>query len=138
MEIQATSQFIRVTPRKMQLLVKGIKSMHPSDAVVTLSYLKKSGAMPLKKVILSALANAKNKSVSDTKNLEFKKIEILTGPVMKRFRPVSRGMAHQYKKRMSHIKVVLTENKSIKDKNVKASSALEINKQTTKIQNPES
>lgn len=110
MEITAQAHYIRVSPRKMQLLTKSIKKMQPEQAVTTLSYIQKSGAIPLKKLINSALANAKvkNGGISFT----FKHIQVLPGGAMKRFRAVSRGMAHSYKKRMSHVKIVLTDEKT--------------------------
>lgn len=138
MEVSAISRFVRVSPRKMQILVKGIKLLEPQNAVVNLTYINKSGAMPLKKLILSAMANAKNKGITDTSALKFKQIEVLPGSAMKRFRPVSRGMAHQYKKRMSHVRVVLTEDKSVLKKSAKSSSELQIDKLKSKQQNPKS
>lgn len=107
MEVSATAKYIRVSPRKMELLAKSIKSMAPKQATQVLRLMNQSGALPLGKVILSALANAKNSNLAEDE-LGFKKIEVLPGSAMKRFRAVSRGMAHSYKKRMSHVKVVLT------------------------------
>lgn len=110
MDIIATSKYIRVSPRKLDLLVKSVRDLKPTQAVATLAYINKSGAAPLKKVIVSALANAKQQKIG-TDLLTFKEIQVLSGSGMKRFRPVSRGMAHSYKKRMAHVKVILTETK---------------------------
>jgi large subunit ribosomal protein L22 len=114
MDTQATARYIRISPRKMLLLVDSIKNQRPQQAVETLTYLHKSGAADLKKVIASALANAKNKNVAALTDLEFKHIDVLPGSAMKRFRAVSRGMAHTYKKRMSHVTVVLRVNQKAK------------------------
>ncbi len=108
MDVTASAYHIRVAPRKMDLLVKTIKNLLPKTAAMTLAHLNKSGSSPLRKVIESALANAQNKKI-DTESITFKKIEVLQGPSMKRFHAVSRGMAHGYKKRMSHIKITLTD-----------------------------
>jgi len=62
------------------------------------------------KAIKTALANAKVKGVD---NLVFKTIEINEGPAMKRFMAGTRGRAKPYEKRMSHIKVVLTEKETV-------------------------
>lgn len=111
METQAIARFVRISPRKMDLLVRSIKDMQPRQAVVMLEFMRKSGAEPLHKVISSALASARNHNMA-MENIQFKAIEVGKGSSMKRFRPVSRGMAHEYRKRMSHIKVVLTDEKS--------------------------
>lgn len=107
MEISALSKFVRVSPRKLQLIAKTIGKLSLEQAIAQLAYLPKSGARELLKTILSATANAKQKGLGAGK-LQFQKIEILSGGGMKRFRAVSRGMAHSYKKRMSHIRVVLS------------------------------
>lgn len=108
MEATAITKYVRVSPRKLQLLVKSIRELTPADAVGQLKYLRKSGAVPLKKVIESALANAKQGNIGSESDLQFKQIAVLPAASMKRFRAVSRGMAHEYKKRMSHIRIVLT------------------------------
>jgi large subunit ribosomal protein L22 len=64
-----------------------------------------------KKVIKAALASARERGLSED-SLKFKEIQIGEGPRLKRGRPVSRGQWHPYKKRMSHIKVILTTIRS--------------------------
>jgi large subunit ribosomal protein L22 len=78
------------------------------DALAKLVVTSQAGASPLAKAIASALANATQKQ-ADGGALKFKTIEIMGGPAMKRFRAVSRGQAHSYKKRMTHIRVILTD-----------------------------
>lgn len=109
MEVKAEAKFIRMSPRKARLVADSIKQFSPAVALEQLRFINKAAASPLAKVIASALANAANKKLK-TENLKFKKIEVLEGPRMKRWRPVSRGMVHQYKKRTSHIKVILEES----------------------------
>ena len=62
------------------------------------------------KTVSSAIANAKQKGIEET-GLRFKTIEIMGGPAIKRFNAVSRGQAHAYKKRMTHIRIILTDMK---------------------------
>lgn len=92
----------------MRLVADSIRSLMPQDAITALGALPKSAAQPLLKVIASAIANAKQKQ-KNTGPLFFKKIDVMGGPVMKRWHAVSRGMAHAYKKRMTHVKVILTD-----------------------------
>jgi len=112
MEVQAISRYIRISPRKMQLLAREVHSMAPATAASMLTHLNKNGAQALKKLIESALTNAKAKELQAAQ-LKFKHIEVVSGGAMKRFRAVSRGMAHTYKKRMSHVRVVLTDEKAV-------------------------
>ena len=110
MNILAKASYVRVSPRKLELLVRQVKTLTPTEAVTRLQFTPKSGAESLRKLIISAMANAKQQNVA-TSGLRFAKIEVLPGGSMKRFRAVSRGMAHTYKKRMSHVNVILTEKK---------------------------
>ena len=91
----------------MSLVVDQIKKMNPQDAIDILPLTKKSSSLPLKKVIASAVANAKNNLGLDPKSLKFESILVSQGPVFKRFQPISRGRAHSILKRTSHIKVTL-------------------------------
>jgi len=114
----------------MQLIAKSFGRSLASVAITTLGFMNKSGAKELQKVIASALANAKNSGVEKQGEFFIKEIQVLPGSAMKRFRAVSRGMAHTYKKRMSHIKVILTE-KPRENQNVK----IKVQNDNTKIQN---
>lgn len=108
MEYQATAKYIRSGTRKVRLVADAIRKMRPKQALDALSAMSHQAAKPLYKVIASAVMNAEAKQ-ADTDKLEFKSIEIMGGPVMKRWHAASRGMAHGYKKRMSHIRIVLKD-----------------------------
>ncbi len=108
METQAIAKYIRVSPRKLKLLVQSIKLLSPETAIETLNFIKKSGSRELKNLIKSVLANARQANL-DLSKARFKTIQVLPAGGMKRYRAVSRGMAHTYKKRMSHIRVILTD-----------------------------
>lgn len=108
MEINATAKYIRVSPRKLALLARSFPGQSPEKAINRLKFMRQSGARDLRDVITSAFANAKQKNVN-LADLMIKSINVLPAGAMKRFRAVSRGMAHTYKKRMSHIRVVLTD-----------------------------
>lgn len=110
MDYQATSKYIRRSTRKLRLVADSIRSLAPTEAILHLERMMKQSAEPLADVIKSALANAKQKQV-EAGVLRFKTIEIMGGPSMKRWRAVSRGQAHAYKKRMTHIRVILTDEK---------------------------
>ena len=111
MEIIAEANYIRMSPRKVIPVTEAIKSLSPLVALEKLALMPKRAAKPVAKVIKSAIANATNNSKLSADILRIKSIVVGSGPALKRWRPVSRGRAHPYKKRMSHIKVVLEENK---------------------------
>ncbi|MCL4359915.1 50S ribosomal protein L22 [Patescibacteria group bacterium] len=110
MEYQATAKHVRVSTRKVRLVADSIRALAPGRAVDILYETPKSGAGPLRKAIQSALANAAAKK-ADPGVLRFKTIEIMGGTGMKRWHAVSRGQAHPYKKRTTHVRVVLTDEK---------------------------
>lgn len=106
MDIKAEQKYLLISPKKVRVVVEMIKRLKPSLAVESLSLVGKAAAEPLRKVILSAIANARVKGISEDA-LSFKEIQIGEGPRLKRGQPVSRGQWHPIKKRMSHIKVIL-------------------------------
>jgi len=124
MEIKAEQKFLLISPRKIRPVVDLIKKMKPEEAVERLVFINKRGAVPLAKVIKQAIANARQKSLENSV-LSFKEIQINEGPRLKRGRPVSRGRWHPVKRRMSHIRVVLTTQLKSQNSNVKTERAKE-------------
>lgn len=107
MEIKASVKNIRISPEKINLLVAQIKPLSPTQAIKVLSLVNKSSSPVLKKLIQSAVANAKHNQGAQESELAFKEIMVTKGPSYKRYQPVSRGRAHHILKRTSHIQVVL-------------------------------
>lgn len=103
-------KFLLGSPRKMRLVVALIKKLKPTEAVLKLPFVKKRASADLLKVVKSAIANAKMQGANE-QNLVFKEIQVGQGPRLKRGRAASRGRWHPYVKRMSHVSVVLTEDK---------------------------
>ena len=115
MEFIATQKFIMMSPRKLRYTADMVKKLEVIDAIETLPLVGKRAGISLAKVIKTAVANAKQKGISDT-DLIFKEIQIGEGPRLKRGMPISRGRWHPIKRRMSHIRVVLKtkeEEKSV-------------------------
>ncbi|MBI2025808.1 MAG: 50S ribosomal protein L22 [Candidatus Levybacteria bacterium] len=113
MEIIAVSKSVRVAPRKVRLVADAVRKLSVSNALDALSVLNKRAAVALSKTLKSAIANAKNNKNINVEELTIKTIDVLEAPRFKRYRPSTRGRVHPYKKRGSHIKVVLekTEDK---------------------------
>ncbi|MDP1721911.1 MAG: uL22 family ribosomal protein [Candidatus Gottesmanbacteria bacterium] len=108
MEFSAIAKYVKMGPRKVQLVARSIHRLTAAGALVKLGQLPKRVARPLADVLASAIAGAKEKK-ADTTLLRIKSIEVLPGPAMKRWHAVSKGQAHAFKKRMTHIRVTLTD-----------------------------
>lgn len=108
MEYQATTKYVRVSTRKVRLVADSLRRLAPVAALAALSQMRKSAAIPIAKTIASAIANAKQKGAIEDQ-LRFKTIEIMGGPSMKRWHAVSRGQAHAFKKRMTHIRIIVED-----------------------------
>lgn len=113
MEIIAIQKYIHNSPRKMRLVADLVRNMTPAQALVSLQFTNKAAALPLTKAINTALANAKQKNL-DSEKLSFKTLEINEGPKLKRFHAQARGRVNPYKKKMSHIKIVLSDEGKVK------------------------
>lgn len=107
MEIRATQKFVRMSPRKLRLVTHLVKKMSPSRALAVLPHLGKRAADPLRKVINTAIANAKEKKINES-DLVFKEIQINEGPRLKRGHAGARGIYKPYQRKISHIRIVLT------------------------------
>lgn len=93
----------------MRLVADSITKLTPLEAIDALGMMQKHAGQELAKVIASAVANASQKNAKKDQ-LRFQSILVMGGPVMKRWHAVSRGSAHGYKKRMTHVRIILTEN----------------------------
>lgn len=109
MDFTAIAKYIRMSPRKVQLVARSVHRLPPAVALSRLKTLPKRAGEPLADVLASAVAGAKEKKV-DTAGLRIKSIEVSPGPVLKRWHAVSKGQAHAFKKRMTHIRIVLTDD----------------------------
>ena len=118
MEFKHTQRYLKTTPRKLREVVYLIKEMSPKRALEVLPNIKKKAAGTIFKVVNTSVANAKQKGI-DLGSLSFKEIQVQEGPVMKRFRAGARGRAKPYKKRMSHLRIILETEKKVTKKSVK-------------------
>lgn len=108
MEITTIQKYLHTSPRKLRLVSDMIRNMEPSRALAILGLTPKAAAKDLEKALKTVLANAKQKGLDESK-LTFKKVEINESMKMRRFRAGTRGRVKPYKKRMSHIKIVLSD-----------------------------
>ncbi|OGI98742.1 50S ribosomal protein L22 [Candidatus Nomurabacteria bacterium RIFCSPLOWO2_02_FULL_40_10] len=98
----------RQAPRKVRLVAGLIKGKNVAQAIAELDFLAKRAGLPIKKLLLSAVANAKNMGI-DAANLFIKELRVDKGIVMKRMMPAAMGTGHRINKRTSHLSLVLGE-----------------------------
>jgi large subunit ribosomal protein L22 len=116
MEIESNIKYLKISPKKLRMIVDGVKKLKPVDAVNMLFYSNKKGAKILLKAIKSAISNAKNLNQLDEHSLKFKLLLIDGGPSLKRFRAGGRGTAKPFRRRTSHIKIILMTDSNVNPK----------------------
>lgn len=98
----------RQSPRKVRLVADLVRGKKVVQAITTLAFLDKRAALPMKKALESALANAVAQG-KKAENLVISKIAVDKGIVMTRYMPRARGSASPINRRSSHIAIELTE-----------------------------
>ena len=105
----AKVKYLRISPRKVRLVINAVRYKHPETAYGILMNFKKKAARMVEKIIKTAVANAKVLGM-DEKRLYISDIRADGGPVFKRFMSRSMGRADRILKRTTHLSVVLSES----------------------------
>jgi len=111
MEAVAKVRHIRMSPQKARIVADMVRGRKASDALGILHFTPKKPARIIEKILRSALANAEEKNVTDPEDMTIETIFVDRGPVIKRMLPRARGRADVLRKPLSHITLVLTEEK---------------------------
>ena len=114
MTVRAYAKGVDQAPRKVGLVAGLVRNRSVQDALVILEHVPKRAALPVKKAIESAKANAVNTHGLDGKTLQISTISVTTGKRLKRFKPASRGRALPFQKKTSNILVVVAGNEKPK------------------------
>ena len=109
----------RQSPRKVRLVAAAVRGKSPAVALDILSFVPNRAALPLQKLVASAVANAKNLEMGQ--DLIIKALTVDEGATLYRRRPRSKGMANPIRKRTSHVTIVLAESTSHKASKTKES-----------------
>ena len=111
MEAQAIAKAtnVRISPRKVQIVLDLIRKQPADKAMAILKYTPKAACEPLEKLLKSAMANAENNNNIDVSRLYVDTCYVCPGPMLKRIRPRAHGRAYRINKRTSHITLVLKE-----------------------------
>lgn len=103
------ARFVRISPRKVRLLMDQVRGKRVEEALHLLTFTPRRGSQIVSKLINSAVANAEQNADTDVDALFIKEIYADEGPTLKRFRPRALARATGIKKRTSHLTVVLDE-----------------------------
>jgi large subunit ribosomal protein L22 len=128
MEVMARSKYIRRTPRKARLVADSVRGMRVVDALAQLEFSPRHAAADIAKAIRSAAANAEHNHSLTREDLWLKQILVDEGPTMKRIRPVSRGMAHQYFHRTCHITAIVEDRPEARPERARPSRRRTVNR----------
>lgn len=109
MEAKAKATYVRISPRKVQIVLDLIRKQPVDKAMAILKYTPKAATEPLMKLLKSAIANAENNYNMDVSRLYVSEAHVAPGPILKRIQPRAQGRANRINKRTSHITLVLKE-----------------------------
>ena len=109
MEIKARAKYLRISAFKLRLVARTLPGKKVEDALAMLRFMPQRGARLLRKVVMSAVANAEQRPQVDVDTLVVKGVMVDEGPSLKRFQPRAMGRVNRILKRSSHITVVLQE-----------------------------
>lgn len=103
--VRSYAKGVDQTPRKVGIVATLVRNRTVADALVILEHVPRRAALPVKKAIESAKANAINNHGLDGKSLTISTISITTGTRLKRYKPASRGRALPFQKKTSNVLV---------------------------------
>ena len=111
MEAKATAKatHVRISPRKVQIVLDLIRNQPANKALAILQYTPKAACEPVSKLLKSAMANAENNHNMDTSRLYVSQAYVGAGITLKRIRAKDHGRAHRILKRTSNITLVVKE-----------------------------
>ena len=104
---RAVAKHVRISPYKVRIVLDIIRGKNYAQAVAILENTPKSASEPIKKVLMSAAANAENNLGMSKDNLFVAACYADQGPTLKRVMPRAQGRAFRILKRTSHITIVL-------------------------------
>ena len=122
MPVQAIAKGVQMSPRKVAVVAALVRGRSVEDALTILSHTPRRSALPVRKVIESAKANADHNHGLKPATLQIVEISVSHGTRLKRFRPAAHGRALPFQRRTSHIRVVVDGEKREVKKPVGAKS----------------
>ena len=117
-EVKAYLKYLRMSPRKVRLVIGAIKGKMAAEAEELLPFMKQHASRPILKLLKSAMANAENNFKLKADRMYIKDLRADAAPTLKRSMPRAHGRAAPIRKRGSHLTIVLEDiaQKQIKGK----------------------
>ena len=109
MEAKAHLKYVRISPRKVQIVLDLIRGKDTDEAMAILKNTPKSASEYLTKLLRSAVANAENNFNMDASKLYVSECFVCPGPTLKRIMPRAKGSADRILKRTSHVTLAVKE-----------------------------
>ncbi|HOO20322.1 MAG: 50S ribosomal protein L22 [Kiritimatiellae bacterium] len=116
MEIKAVSKYVRMSPTKARDLARAIQGKRAGEALQVVEVNKRKAAVCIGKTLKSAIANAENNAELSADRLWVSQAVVENGPTIPRYWPRARGSASPIRKKTSHIRVTLTDEKPSRKK----------------------
>jgi large subunit ribosomal protein L22 len=110
--VSATARYVRTSARKARLVADLVRGKPVAEAQAILAYSTRAAALPVRKVLQSAIANADHNHGLDARELVLARVVVDEGPTIKRFRPRAMGRATPINKRTCHITIGLAGTES--------------------------
>ena len=138
MKVTAKLRYLRIAPRKVRQVADLICGKTVEQAQTILNFARKRAALPLLKLLNSAIANAHHNFQLEKENLYIRELRVDEGPKLKRWRPRARGQAFEIQKKTSHVTLVLEEiekkpkKRKIKKEEIRKPTKEKIVKEETK------
>jgi large subunit ribosomal protein L22 len=108
-EVRAVARSVRISPQKVRLVLDVIRGKPVGEAEAVLRYLPHKAAVPIGKLLKSAVANADNNFELDPADLVISRATADGATMLKRWRPRARGRVNRILKRASHITLAVKE-----------------------------
>ena len=112
-----------MSARKLRLVIDAVRGKRVEEAIQKLQFMNKAAALPVRKLVQSAVANAEHNFKLNKESLFIETIAADGGPIIHRWRARAMGRAAPIRKRTAHITVVLNEKAPVAAKAVKKSSS---------------
>ena len=109
MEVQALTLYARMSPKKMREVTRIIQGRKAPAAADYLALIPRKSARLIAKTLRSTIANAENNNNLSADSLIVKSAIIENGPVLKRFKAGAKGTAMPRRKKMSHLRIILSD-----------------------------
>ena len=109
MEAKANLKYLRISPRKVKIVLDLIRGKDVATATAILMQTPKAASEPMIKLLKSAVANAENNNNMDVEKLYVSQVFATPGPIIKRIMPRAQGRAYRINKRTSHVTIAVSE-----------------------------